>query len=188
MSRLLDQSWAGPSIKRPRSQSLLGQNRAPTEGGNEPLRIKRQRASPQREIDSDLDAVPSVTGWGPPGPRPSGPERQPGNGHANVTARDSDISSGKPQPRETIAASRARTAGRPRRVKDSDSDKGVDQSDLSEPTHHRQAGSGPSNGRRHLDRTNSGASGRNRKDTEFRNGADPERPSRSREETEAKVK
>ena len=109
-------------------------------------------------------------GRGPPGPRSSGPERQPGNGHADVAGRDSDISTGRPQPREMTAASRARTAGRPRRVMDSDSDGEVGQSDLSESTHRRQASSGPSNGRRHLDRTNSGASGRNRKDTEFRNG------------------
>ena len=40
MSRLLDQLWAGPSTKRPRSQSLTGQNRAQTEGWNEPVRIE----------------------------------------------------------------------------------------------------------------------------------------------------
>ena len=85
------------------------------------------------------------------------------------------------------AATRARTAGRPRRVKDSDSDGEVDQSDLSESTHRRQASSGPSNGRQHLDRTNSGSSGRNRRDTDSRNWAESERPSRSREKTESKV-
>ena len=130
-------------------------------------------------------------GRGPPGPRSSGPERQPGNGHTDVTGRDSDISTGEPQPREMIAASRARTAGRPRRVKDSDSDREVDQSDLSESTHRRQASSGPSNGRRHLGGTNSGTWGRNRKETVSRNWADSERPTRAREleeTTERKVK
>ena len=76
-------------------------------------------------------------------------------------------------------------------MKDSDSDGEVDQSDLSELTHRRQASSGPSNGRRHLDGTNSGTSGRNRKETVSRNWADSERPTRAREleeTTDRKVK
>ena len=121
-------------------------------------------------------AVPSVMGRGPPGPRSPGLERQSGNGHTDVRGRDSDTSTGKPQPREMTAASRARTAGRPRRGKGSDSDGEVDQSDLSESTHRRQASTGPSNGRRHLGRTKTGNPGRNRKDIDFWNWADPERP------------
>ena len=34
-------------------------------------------------------------GRGPPGPRSSGPERQPGNGHADGTGRDSDSRTGR---------------------------------------------------------------------------------------------